>query len=445
MAFALHYANHIERLCNLYEQALGEVAGNFEAVIIHSGSEQFFYADDQGMPFRAYGHFSHWLPVNRPDQFLLIQPGRKPVYFQVVPQDFWYEQDQVLEDWVTAQFDIQVLGDSREVASLLPARLPGAETRVAFLGAATDWADAAGLPVSSRNPVALLRWLDYQRAYKSPYEAACIRHANRLALTGHLAARHTFMEGGSEYDIHMAYLQACHVLDHETPYTNIVALDEKAAILHYQNKRRASTPDSQVLLLDAGCRNHGYCSDITRTSTRPHTLPLFISLVDAVENLQTQLIEAVAPGIPYPDIHAAAQRGICEILLEHDICVGSLETLMELNMGALFMPHGVGHLLGIQVHDVGGKQIDVRGAFRPAPADHPALRTTRLIEEDQVFTIEPGLYFIPQLLNREHDSMRGEYVNWRLIESLLPLGGIRIEDNVMVTSTGVENLTRVLI
>jgi len=450
MPFAPHYAHHIERLCSLYEQALAEVPGHFEAVVLHSGSEQFFYADDQAAPFRAYGHFAHWLPVNRPDQLLLIRPGKRPVYFQICPRDFWYEQDDHLDDWVAAQFDVQVFSDSGKAAASLSSQLPGvAAARIAFLGEESAWAETAGIPPGGHNPPALLRWLDYQRAFKSPYEAACIRHANRHALTGHTAARHAFLDGGSEYDIHMAYLQACRILDDETPYTNIVALDEKAAILHYQNKRRSPAPDSQVLLLDAGCRSQGYCSDITRTSTRPHTPALFVALVEAMQTLQTDLIETVAPGVPYPDIHAAAQRGICRILLDHDICHGSLDTLVALNMGGLFMPHGVGHLLGIQVHDVGGKQIDVRGAFRPAPADHPALRTTRTLEESQVFTIEPGLYFIPQLLDYERaagsDSARAGHINWRLVESLLPLGGIRIEDNVMVTPTGVENLTRVLI
>ena len=445
MPFIHHYASHIQRLCNLYEQALDEVVGSFDAILIHSGSEQFFYADDHGLPFRAYGHFAHWLPVNRPDQVLLIQPGKKPIYYQVIPKDFWYEQDQQLPPWVDTQFDIQVLGSSREVAGKLPGTLQGATGRIAFLGAETAWADTVGIPPASWNPQALLCWLDYHRAYKTSYEAACIRHANRQALTGHTAARHAFMEGGSEYDIHMAYLQACNILDDETPYTNIVALDEKAAILHYQNKRRTAATDSQVLLLDAGCRSQGYCSDVTRTSTRPHTLPLFVSLVEAVESLQTRLIKAVAPGVPYPDIHMAAQRGICEILLEHDICRGSLGTLQELNMGALFMPHGIGHLLGIQVHDVGGRQIDARGTLQPAPANHPALRTTRTIEEGQVFTIEPGLYFISQLLDDEHATKRGEYINWQVLEALMPLGGIRIEDNVLVTASGVENLTRVLI
>ena len=107
--------------------------------------------------------------------------------------------------------------------------------------------------------------------------------------------------------------------------------------------------------------------------------------------------------------------------------------------------HEAGHLLGIQVHDVGGKQINTRGDITAPPTDYPALRNTRTIEKGQVFTIEPGLYFIPQLLDPERRSSRGKLINWKLVDSLLPLGGIRIEDNVLVTASGVENLTRVSI
>jgi len=113
------------------------------------------------------------------------------------------------------------------------------------------------------------------------------------------------------------------------------------------------------------------------------------------------------------------------------------------------MPHGVGHLLGIQVHDAGGRQINPQGDMQAPPADYPALRNTRTVEKNQVFTIEPGLYFIPQLLNPERGNAdgtaRGKLINWKLIDALIPLGGIRIEDNVLVTATGVENLTGVSI
>lgn len=447
MSYAQHYDQHVERLQALYTDAL-LATGNFEAVLIHSGSARYHYADDQTPPFRAYGHFSHWLPVSRPEQVLLILPGQTPVYFQVVPRDFWYEQTAHLDDWVAAQWQVQPLERSAAIAEALQG-IPGVEipplARIAFLGENTHFATAMGLPPECHNPSALLQWLDFQRAVKSDYEVACIRAANRQALLGHTAARHAFEAGGSEYAIHMAYLQACHILDEETPYTNIVALDEKAAILHYQHKRRQSGEHSQVLLIDAGCKVNGYCSDITRTFTRPHTAPLFADLVDAMTALQQSLIHKVRPGIPYPDIHVACHVGITNILLHSGICRGSVDALLEHKVSTLFMPHGVGHLLGIQVHDVGGRMKNARGETLAPPPEYPSLRTTRSTAVGQVFTIEPGLYFIPVLLDPERDGPRAPFIDWDVVDALTPLGGIRIEDNVLVTAGGVENLTRVSI
>ncbi|MCP5357605.1 MAG: Xaa-Pro dipeptidase [Pseudomonadales bacterium] len=446
MPFALHYAQHISRLCERYAEVLADTG--FDAVLLHSGSERVYFADDQHPPFKASGHFLHWLPVNRPEQMVLIMPGETPVYFQVIPPDFWYEQHITLEDWVAAAFERIPLQHSRDALPHLQRLLSTKNTdkaHLAFIGENTAFAETLGVAPSACNPTALVNALDYGRAYKSEYEVASIRKANRLALQGHTAARHAFEDGGSEYDIHMAYLQACGMLDDEMPYPTIVGLDEKAAILHYQNKRRSSGADSQVLLIDAGCRVNAYCSDITRTWTRPGTSELFKNLVEAMEALQTGLVARIRPGMPYPDLHRAAHEGITNILLGAGICRGSREALIEHKMSTLFMPHGVGHLLGIQVHDVGGRMKNASGEIQPPPEDYPTLRTTRMIETDQVFTVEPGLYFIPVLLNPERNTARGKLIDWEVVDAMTPLGGIRIEDNVRVTDTGVENLTRVLI
>ncbi len=252
--------------------------------------------------------------------------------------------------------------------------------------------------------------------------------------------------GGSEYDIHVAYLAACEILEDETPYTNIIALDEKSAILHYQHKRRASGDctgtRSQVLLIDAGCKVNGYGSDITRTSVRAHTQSTFKNLVKAMESLELALLNGVRPGIPYPELHASALRGIAEILSQHQIVKASADEISESGIPSVFMPHGVGHLLGLQVHDVGGHQRNIAGDRLAPPSDSPALRNTRLMAERMVFTVEPGLYFIASLLNKERNSSRGKAFNWPLIDELIPCGGIRIEDNVLVTADGFVNLTR---
>ena len=127
-------------------------------------------------------------------------------------------------------------------------------------------------------------------------------------------------------------------------------------------------------------------------------------------------------------------------MVETEIVHCSLDEAINLSVSEFFCPHGLGHLLGIQVHDVGGLQISVSGETLNPPSNYSSLRFTRPIEKNQVFTIEPGIYFIPSLLQQLREKKAP--VNWSAIEQLLSYGGIRIEDNVRVLEDGLENLTR---
>jgi len=436
---ASNFSKHIARLTQIYSTALDQCnaeGGGFDAILLHSGSEHHYFADDRGIPFQAFGHFCHWLPVNRPNQFVLFCPGQKSVYFQVVPNDFWYDQSIDMEDWWAEQFNVIRLSSVAELGQHLPGKA------IAYLGAQPELAKSLGLELSQINPGRLTAYLDFCRAVKSDYELDQLREANRIALQGHAAARQCFIEGGNEYEIHLAFLRACDILENESPYTNIVALDEKSAILHYQFKRREPAEAAQVLLIDAGCRLHGYGSDITRTHTKDEAHPVFRSLLSSMERLEQDLVTQIKPGMAYQELHDSALDRITSLLIEHDICKGSKDDLQEQQLAQLFMPHGVGHLLGIQVHDVGGHQKDSAGNSSPPSKHSPALRNTRIMEENMVFTVEPGLYFIPLLLEQERNTARGRLINWSLVDELYPCGGIRVEDNVRVRRSAAENLTR---
>ena len=438
------YSNHIAGLLDRYQREFEKLrlqGSPVSAVLIHSGSDNFYYGDDQTVPFRAYGHFCHWLPINQPDQMLLITPGERPTYFQVIPSDHWYDQSIQNASWWCDEFEVVTLTESQQVNAYLKH-----QRDLAFLGENTDFAAAAGFNNKQINPPRLLHSLDYYRAYKSGYEIEQLKSANRQALIGHSSAKNCFENGGGEYDIHMAYLLECNIIEQHSPYTNIVALNEKSAILHYQHKRHNADHNakdkSQVLLIDAGCRVNNYCSDITRTSVRPHTHDVFRSLLEEMEKLQLNLVDQVSPGLDYVKFHRSALELLNQVLIDGDIINCPSQQSLELGLASLFMPHGIGHLLGIQVHDAGGHLADPNGGTRPPPSTFPYLRNTRIMEENMVFTVEPGLYFIPVILDRERDSAIGKYLNWKLIDELVPLGGIRVEDNVQVKTTGVENLTR---
>jgi Xaa-Pro dipeptidase len=108
----------------------------------------------------------------------------------------------------------------------------------------------------------------------------------------------------------------------------------------------------------------------------------------------------------------------------------------------VFFPHGIGHLLGLQVHDVGGVLADSAGHERQRPEGHPYLRLTRKLEPGVVVTVEPGIYLIDSLLAAAHADRRRSYIDWAMVEALRPFGGVRIEDDVVATAGMPENLTR---
>lgn len=440
------FASHLASLQDTMTQGLSSTAPQASAVLIHSGSSHLHFADDMAKPFRAWGHFLQWVPVDRPDQFLLFQPGKKPVYFAVIPQDFWHDSHIDMPSWWADQLDIVVIPSLSALYDQFT-RYVSSTSSSLFLGEGSHIAASLSIPESNINPAALLNWLDYARAYKSTYEIKRLAEANSSALVGHQAALDMFLMGGDEYEIHMAYLSACRHCDDELPYPSIVGLNEHSAILHYQHKQRRHgkrEPDAnRVLLIDAGSRSHGYCSDITRTWVRPGSHPVFAALVKGVERIQSHVIRSLQPGQSYIDAHEATHLATAELLIETGVAKGNAVDLVERGITYAFLPHGLGHHLGLQVHDVGGRLSNAEGEITPPPPQYPALRNTRNIEPNMVFTIEPGLYFIDSLLNNIRQDDRAEALNWPLVEALIPYGGIRIEDNIWVKDDGnIHNLTR---
>ncbi len=427
------YAEHIGERQRKVEAAL--TSAGYDALVISSGKAFTYFADDQDAPLRETGHFAHWVPLRGPSHLLLLRPGTKPRLVRVAPEDYWYEQAPLGAPFWADDFDLH------EVTSVEAAwKLARANGRVAYIGDESELAKSNGIDTSALNPSALVSRLDWDRSLKSAYEVACMEEAQRVAAWGHRAALAAFDKGASELEIHHAYVQACGCTEEALPYPTIIGHDEKSAILHYTGKR--TQRDGRVVLIDAGAKHLGYAADITRTWTRKECDPDFRELVKGMDKLQRKLCEKVVPGLPYPDLHAAAHVMIGDLLREVGVLRVSGDDAFEVGLTCAFFPHGLGHFLGIQVHDVSGRQKEPAGGVVPPPAKSPYLRTTRTIAEDQVFTIEPGCYFIEMLLREHKIGPHSELVDWAVVERLAPFGGVRIEDNVLVTAAGHRNLTR---
>jgi Xaa-Pro dipeptidase len=133
---------------------------------------------------------------------------------------------------------------------------------------------------------------------------------------------------------------------------------------------------------------------------------------------------------------------LAEVLREHGLIRMSAESAVEAGVSAAFFPHGLGHPIGLQVHDVAGFQRDENGGSIARPEAHPYLRMTRTLAPGMVVTIEPGLYFIDMLLEALRAKAVAVDIDWNKVDAFRPYGGIRIEDDVVCTEGAPENLTR---
>ena len=426
------YHAHIAYLTAEWRQCMDE--NGFDAAVVYAGHNQAYYGDDQEPPFHAYGHFLRWIPQSDCEHaILVVLMDEKPVLLWYAPTDYWYLPS-VAPEFCNDSFVVQTFADLDELHRALRV-LMKAQSKVAHVGQPLAALDRDSLSDSNKK---LLRQLDYQRAFKTVFECQCIKDATNRSVLGHLAAAQAFVHRESEYQIHLAYLRASSQHEAELPYPSIVAMNNHAATLHYQKYDRDPASEVFSLLIDAGAKVHCYHSDITRTHSA-HGNDEFVELIDAVDQAQLCIIEEITIGKSYVELHEAMSQKIAEILTNQGFLTCSATTAYESKLVDAFFPHGLGHLLGLQTHDVGGRIVAANGREEPAHERYANLRLLRTVQANMVFTIEPGIYFIPTLLAK----WRGHQdINWSKIERFTRYGGVRVEDNVFVTPSGPKNLTR---
>lgn len=428
------YLEHVAHLQESYAQALAHTG--FDALVIHSGQARLANDfDDRYWPLQPTPAFTHWSPWREPDVYLLIVPGGAPAFIYRTTQDYWESAAEPESHHFWNSFEHRELTGDGQIGAAVRGFLPGG--RVAFIGESRQAAAGISISDDAINPSELIRQLDRIRARKTEYERTCMAEANRRASAGHRAVAQAFAHGEhSELKLHLLYLERTLQDDSETPYKNIVALDEHAAVLHHVNYSRSlPVGASHSLLLDAGATCLGYASDITRTMAKGPGSRVFAELIARMEGLQAEIIRRVRPGLEYESLHDQAHELLAPILRDLGIARASEEELVASGATRAFFPHGLGHSLGIQVHDVGCRPTEPRPENR-------FLRNTSLIFVGHVFTIEPGCYFIPQLLDELREKPVAAQIDWALVGDLARFGGVRIEDNIAVTDAGTINLTR---
>ena len=292
------------------------------------------------------------------------------------------------------------------------------------------------------------------RVKKSAEEIEIIRYANRIGSRAHVQVMQRCKQGmnGSvglkEYQLESTFLHYCYDVGgcRTAMYTPISAAGPNSAILHYGHAgapNEREIVDGDMVLCDFGCSIYNYGSDITTTFPANGKFTEDQKLIyEAVLKANEAVKAAMRPSVSWPDMHTLANRVILASLKEGGLLKGDIDEMIEADIGALFMPHGLGHFLGLDTHDVGGY---LEGF--PERIQRPglkSLRTARALEAGMVITCEPGCYFNPALLLPAFiEPKKNKFLVEQRIRGFIGSGGVRVEDNIIITDDGIENLTSV--
>ena len=446
-------------------------------LIISAGEPSYYFLDDQHVPFRTHPNFRYLCPLEGAYHLIHLSLTHRPLIVTHASDSYWVKsvdpthhprwQDLHRSNYLMTSFS-QLDQRFEEVTERM------ASQRKVFIGA-----DSHIPGDMEKNPSDVLDALGMMRTKKTPWEVRCTVEATKLALWGHQALKAAFLSEDSHYrlserELFYIYQKATGQIHQDFPYEPIIAMDDAASYLHYNHRTKLpsteslplSTSDNTktknsirpfTLLVDAGASSSGYSSDITRTHIKPYGQHLttgghivseeahgvFGGLINKLTESEQKLWQMATDAACFKSLHHHAERMIAGILIEAGLITQSSVT--EPNpreVTNIFFPHGLGHMLGLLTHDFSHLKKKQKTPLDSSTSSSP-LRHQSELTCGNLFTIEPGIYFIPSLLAKLEGSLTSYTVNQKLFAELMPLGGIRIEDNIYITSSGKPvNLTR---
>uniref|UniRef100_A0AAR2J663 Peptidase M24 domain-containing protein n=1 Tax=Pygocentrus nattereri TaxID=42514 RepID=A0AAR2J663_PYGNA len=283
------------------------------------------------------------------------------------------------------------------------------------------------------------------RLLKTDMELEVLRYTNRISSEAHKEVMKHVSAGQKEYEMESLFRHYCYSQGgmRHTSYTCICGSGHNSSVLHYGHAgapNDKTIQDGDMCLFDMGGEYYCYSSDITCSfPANGKFTPDQKAIYEAVLKSSRAVLAAIKPGVKWSDMHRLADRVHLEELIKVGILRGNLDDMMKVHLGSVFMPHGLGHLLGIDVHDVGGYP---EGTERIDEPGLKSLRMGRVVQERMVLTVEPGIYFINHLLDKALASeQQSGFINNEVLARFRGSGGVRIEDDIAVTADGVELLT----
>ncbi len=294
--------------------------------------------------------------------------------------------------------------------------------------------------LKEKSSVELIKGIVALRANKSDEEVAEIEKAVNITGAMHVAVMKAAAAGKKESHLAGIAQGIATGMASGISYGIILSVNGQTLHNHYHGN---TMKDGQLVLGDFGAEsNLHYAGDITRTvPVGKKFTQQQREIYDIVLGAEVSSIEMCKPGIPYKEVHLAAARRMAGGLASLGIMKGNLDEAVAQGAHALFFPHGLGHMMGLDVHDMedlGEQYVGYSGGVERSTQFGTAyLRLARALEPGFVFTVEPGLYFIPELIDQwKAEGKFTDFINYEKLDAYRNFGGIRIEDNVLITENG---------
>ncbi|CAN9506797.1 unnamed protein product [Ophioblennius macclurei] len=421
-------------------------------VVLQGGEQKQRYCTDTDQLFRQESFF-HWaFGVTEADCYgaIDVDSGKSILFVPKLPESYatWMGEIFPKEHFKGkyAVDEVQYTCDIADVlANLNPAVLLTLRGQNTDSGSTSREASFEGISRFQVNNTLLHPVIVECRLLKTDMELEVLRYTNRVSSDAHKMIMKHVKPGQKEYEMESLFQHYCYTKGgmRHTSYTCICGTGNNSSVLHYGHAGAPNDKtivDGDMCLFDMGGEYYCYSSDITCSfPANGKFTPDQRAIYEAVLKSSRAVMAAIKPGVKWTDMHRLADRVHLEEMVKIGILSGNVEDMLKIHLGSVFMPHGLGHLLGIDVHDVGGYPEGVNRINEPGLK---SLRMGRLVQERMVLTVEPGIYFINHLLDQAlANPAQSCFINNQELARFRGFGGVRIEDDIAVTATGIELLT----
>ncbi|GBG32756.1 Xaa-Pro dipeptidase [Hondaea fermentalgiana] len=447
------YKENREKLVSKLKARDDVICKDNSIALFQGGPAPTRYDSDHEPIFRQESNFSYLFGVKEPDVYGVIEleSGRTTLFFPKLPESYAIVMGEIRS---AESFKKEYAVDDVRFEPELRSFIEDLDPKVIYTtrglnkdsGIYAKEAHYEGVENHRVDNGTLYDVIVECRVIKSAREIALMRHINKISSQAHCWIMTQAQPGMREFQLeslfeHWGYFRGgCR----HRSYTSICGCGGNGSILHYGH---AGAPNDGIIepddmcLLDMGAEYKCYTSDITCT------FPVSgkfsddqRAIYEAVLDAQWTVMRAMKPGVSYVDMHTLAYRVILTHLSKLGVVKGDIDEMLAADLGAVFMPHGLGHFMGLDTHDVGGRAKGLPVQTRPG---YTSLRCCATLEPGMVLTVEPGVYFNDYSLDKAlADDKQAHFIDADALKRFRNTGGIRLEDDVLVTETGVENMTQ---